>query len=591
MSDKKSSLINKLKNKKLIIASISVMVAAALAAAGYFVLSKKSAREFYLESEAKNFRKYSDHLKKLYRDFYASQEPYMDSRYRKRAELTADIKAEGDSPFGIAKAQNIIDIIEKCKVIINTKNNPKGKESLTNLSLLIEKSPIIDAIAFTRDGKLGFTVPVLTPDRYFMLDINRVDEVYNRFNIPFRPKRFVKKADIAQTIKFNDTELDEIAKEYGSLISGLIEEKDVKYGKNVVLKVGGKEVKGREVVVTLGSDKTKKLIRQALDKASEDNRMLRLTYENYADILGLVGDTGLLQLVDVLNETGYLQLNENIMAILESMDIKKNLEGFKSDIKEFGSKSGYPEGLKMALVLDKSGNILDRKVSVSFIRSSGGQKSSIDIHTGSNDIKNDNFKNGFFTLRLTKTGPGGEKLLDALTINSKLTATPKNEDEKGRVELIYEKNKGGNVEFAVAAGVDIDRSTDRLTLKRNNIMKYNIEVHGDSPDITDRFYGEISMVSGENKKQKTRNTSTGIVVNADLPSFGMKPLVLKFNLVQEDRFDIQEFSLPEVQAARSVDLNTIPDADLKKVEEEIMASFGTFYMSNKSLIDSVTGNR
>jgi len=590
MADKTAFFINRLKNKKLAAVSIFVIVAVVLAITGYLVFSGKSARQFYLDAEAKNFKKCSEHIKKIYSKFYKGQEPYIKDMHRSRIELTADIQSEGDVVFGIQNSRSIMDVIRKCKLIIDNKSKPAEKESLTNLSLLVDKSPIIDALIFTGKDKLGFTVPVLTPDRYFTLDLDKIDEVYERFGIPVRPKKIAKKAEFARTIKFSGEELDAMAKEYGSLISGFIAEEDVKYGKDVVLKVGDREVKGREVIVTLGEDKTEELIGQVLDKASGDDRLLRLTYENYADVVGLFRDMGFFQLVDVLDETGYMRLNDIIKkGFLDRLNVSKDLKGFKDSLKEVGSGYKYPDGLKMVLVIDKSGNILERKASVTYIPGKDGEKRVIDIYTGINDVKNVGFNNGFFTLTLTRTGTAGEKLEDTLTVNTRFAQSSENDDGKGRVEIIYRKSRDEDTKFAVKAGVDIEKSTDQLTLKKNTIAKYNMEFQGDRPDITDRFYGEIKTVAGENKKRKIKNVSTGTVLNADMPSFGMKPLTLKLNLAREDRFDIEDFSLPEPEAATTVHLNTASEDDLKKVGEEIMASFGTFYMNNKSLIDAVTG--
>lgn len=586
MNEENISFLHRFKNKKVILVFISVLVVLILASTVYLVLSKKSAKQFYLESEGRNFRQYAEQIKKAYKDFYTTQEPYMNSINKRRVEITADLESASDKPFGISNAKGIFDVIEKSKLVIDTKNNQKMKSSVTKASLLLDKSPLMDAEIFTKDRQLAFTVPVLTPDMYFTVNLDKLDDVYKRFNIPLRPKEFISSPDIASRIKFSDPELDNVIKDYGPFISGLIDEKDVKYGKNVVLKVGDRERRGREVTVTLGGEKTKSLLKALADKAASDDVLLKLTYGNFADVAHLFDEAGFFQLFDTLEKWGYLSLNENIKAPLDSLNVKKDMEEFKSTFKNAFSRMSYPEGLKMTVVVDKSGNILDRKLDIPGLQDDSGRKFSIDVHSGKNDTSIINFKNSFFNLGITKIGPEGEKLRQVYGISSHILLQPENGDEKGKIEFKYEKSRGESVEFAFGGKLDIDRSTDKLTLKKNNSIKYNFEILGDKPDIIDRVKGEVLMSTARNNKLKTRNTNTVVTVNVSMPSFDLKDTTLKISLAAEDKFEIEDFNLPDIQNARTVDLNNISDTELQKVEEEIMKSFGTFYFNNKSIIDA-----
>jgi len=455
--------------------------------------------------------------------------------------------------------------------------------------LSLEKAPIADAAIFTNGSQLGFTIPVLMPDRYFTLNTDNIDSFYDRFNIPIRPKRLISKADIARTIRFSSRELDNISKDYGAFISRFIREEDVKYGKTLTIKVGNEETKGREVMVMLDSANTEALFKGLLNKIAADDTLLKTTYGSSTDISGLLVQTGIFEMYGLLEESGYLQLNDFLKEIISSANIKKDLDGFKKALKGLADRTRYPDGLKMVLVIDGAGNILDRRLDISYERNDGSVKCRIGIHSGSNDIKRKDLKNGFCDIEISNITGGGERLSGLLSIDARTTYLPKNNDEKGTVGITYAYKKNDIEQNAIQLKLDISDSTEALTMKKSNMIKYDIEFRADNASVIDRLNGEINSTSGKNNKLKTESKNTGITINLALPSMNLENMTLKLNLTSEDRFDIEEFSLPQVQTANSIDLSNISDEGLAKLEEEILASFGTFYLSNKPIIDAVMG--
>lgn len=592
-SEVRMRILNKINKKMIIIISISVLTAAALLATAYLTMFSKQARQFYLEAEAKNFKKYSDQIKQIYGDFYSDQKPYIEGNYKKRVEVTADIKSEDTKIFGLSNAQGIFDIINKCKVVVDSKNNPAVNAGLTNISLLLEKAPLIDITVFKKDRQLGFTVPVVLPDKYFTLNLDKLDDVYDRFYkrydlLPIKPKRVVSAVGMAKTIRFSNEELDSTAKNYGTFISALLEDKDVQYGKNVIIKIGNEVKKGREVAITLDSVKTKKLLQGIAEKMSNDDVLLKMTYENYADVIKMLDEAGLFQALKVFDEQGYLKINDTVKGLLNTLNIKKDIPGFKGALKKFLSDVDYPDGLKMTVVIDSSGNILDRKVTIN-ASSNDNAGRVININTGTNDVKNDNFKTGICSIKLIDTLKDGNTYTREYSINSTIIPTGKN--EKGGIVINYTGKKNDNLELSTQVNLDIDRNTDELTMKDNSTVKYVVRWAKDKNSSEgDKLSGELSSVSWKNNKLKTRNKNTTLTMNADLPSSGLKNTSLKLDFKKEDKFDIGEFQLPQLSNSNTIDLNNVTDKDLEKVEGEIEASFGTFYLKNKPIVDAVMGN-
>jgi hypothetical protein len=580
--------VKKAFNKKLLIpifCGAIVLISAVVAAVT--MLSAKPARSFYLETEGRNFIKYSNQIKNSYKEFYSGQEPFISGTYKSRYEAAVDITTENKEAFGLKNIQSILDIVRKFKLVVEYNNNTKAGQSLTRASLLMESAPLLDAEVYRNGEQVGITVPVLIPDRYFTFDRSKLDSIYDRFGIPVKPKILPRSVDIAKTIKFSDLDLDTVKSSYGSFISSLIEDKEVKYGKNVEIDVNGNNTMGREVIVTLDGLKTKKLVQSITEKISNDDLLLGLTFGNFAGIVKLYDEAGLLQAVKALSDYGYIKLGANTKNMPASFDIQKSMENFKSAIKEFGAASSFPDGLGMTIVVDKSGNILDRKLSMAYA-GTDGIKYKISLHSGTNDIKNDNFDNGFCDISVEYKNSGGNTLVNEVSVAANLVPGKGEGNKKGRVLVNYIGKKDGKQEFSARAVLDIDKNTDAKTLKDNNIVKYSIELLGSKPDSPDKLSGEINTVSWKNNKSKMNNINTLLTINADIPSLGMKNTSIKLDLKKENKLDA-EFSLPEVDPATVTDIGSMTDKDMKKLMDDIYASFGEFYLQNQPLVDALTG--
>ena len=564
MSGVKEFILKKINNKTVIFVLIAAVLVVILLGTAFMFFFSKTAKQFYLESEAKNFKKYSDQIKQMYRGFYSAQKPYIEGSYKKRLEVTANLKSEDTELFGVENIQGIFDIINKCKVVVDSKNNVSANTSISNIALLLEKAPLVDATVFKKDKQLGFTLPIVLPNRYFTLNTDKLDEVYDRFYkryemLPIKPKRAINIVDLAKTIKFSDVELDSIAKDYGSFVSSLIEDMDVEYGSYLTIKVGDGVIKGRKVSVVLDSLKTKKLIGGLLDKMSNDD-----------------------------DEQGYLKIDKNIKDLLSTLNTKKDVAGFKASLKKFLSRVDYPEGLKMTLYIDSLGNILERKVDIS-LSSKDNERYAVNIVTGTNSIINNNFKTGICNLKITNMMKDGNVLTREYSVNSNII--PINKNEKGTVVANYTGKKNDALELSTQVDLDVSSSLDELTMKNNSSIKYVISWLKDKTEKSgDKIIGELSRVSWKNNKLKTKNENTSLTINAQMHHAGLNNTSLKLNLNGEDKFDIGEFQLPQLSASNIIDLNTVSDKELEKVEGEIAASFGTFYLKNKPIMDAVMGN-
>lgn len=577
------------KRRIVLIASILVLAVAATIAAVYLISPGRTARDFYFKAESKSFKSYTDWIKKSYSDFVESRQPYLTSNYKRRTELTAEVGSSTGRPFGLENAQGVFDVLKRCKLIVDAKRSPTKKASLTDVSLLLEKTPFADAVVFRNDRQLYFTVPVLTPDRYFTLNLDRINEVYDRFGIPVKPQRLVNSNDIAETLKFDGNELDKSAAGLGDFITGIIEAGDVKYGNNAELTVSGKKVSGREVLVKLDGKKSSELIKGLAQRYAADKSLVGLTYGNTAAVSELFGQAGFFRLFEYLDKTGTLALSESEKKLVSAMNIAYDAEGFTKNLTDTVNSLEFPEGVNMKLVIGKSGDILDRMLDTVVTDTRSSKSFKIGIHTGSSSILTDDCRNRFIEVTADSNNSTGKNTRSVFKLNSAFTPSETKGDENGILEASWSSELEGTLQASTGVRLDLTESTDSITLKKNNICKYSIEMKYAGMDKGNILSGEVNTVSWSNKKLNTRNWTSGITINADMPSFGVQNFSASLNLAREDKLEFEAFELPAVNTSGTVDLNTATKEELDRVQEEILASFGVFYMTNKPIIDAVLG--
>lgn len=577
------------KKKTVLIVLAAVLAAAAVFAAVYFLSRGPSARDFYFKAEGKNFKLYADRIKKNYADFIEEQQPYLTGDHRKRLELTAEVSSGDARPFGIQNATGIFDIIKRCKLIFDTRYSPAGKKSLSEVSLLLEKTPFADAEVFTNDRQLYFTVPVLTPDRYFTLNADRIDEVYDRFGIPVKPRKIFTLSETAKTLKFDPGLFDKGTAGLGKLIKETIGEGDISYGNRTELTLSGEKVKAREVLVRLDGNKSSELLKGLAKIYAADKDLLAYTFGNAAGLSGLLDQAGLFRLFEYLDKTGTVVLNDSEKGLVSAANIKSDAAGFVKSITEAANSLSFPDGLSMKLIIDNSGNILDRTLDVPIVDARSGRSYKTAIHTGSTGIRVDDCRNRFVEVAVDSKDSAGKDYRTTVSLNSAFTPTGKSGDEDGKIELAWSGVANGVQQGSISLKLELSGATDAATLKRKDTCRYTLEMAYAGMDKSNVISGGVDTESSRNKKLNTRNWTTDVTVKAVMPSFGVSDFSAAFRLVKEDKFGIEAFELPAVDASRTVDLNTASQEGLSKVENEILASFGVFYITNKPIIDAVLG--
>ena len=592
-----------LKNKKIILIAVAPIVVAVIVLAAVKLLWKEDAREFYFRAESGNFKKVSQRLDKSYALLQETQKPYKTTPYKRHMELKADVTS-GGKPFGMENADRLYDLIKSSKLVVDTQRQPSEDTAVSNVTLLVERVPFIDATAFTKAGTLYFTVPVLMPDKYFSTNINKLDEVYDRFSLPVRPKRLVNAADIARTLKFDEPSFDESAKKLGKVFSGWIGKDSVKYGGMKEFTISGQAHTGREVLVSLNTATATELIDGLFSSVSSDDALIALTYGNFADLSTMLDDAGLFRLSEYLDQTGSVVLNDSEKKFEQRLNVRKDIEAFRNSLKNGFERYSVKNGLEMAVVIDNAGNILDRKLTMDLAAKDGTEDINVDVHTGSSNDVFEDCRNRFITVKLTQKTAQGSTVKEFSMIPAFDRA--KGTNTKGKIALSYAMTSNDTVISGTDVNLNFTGTTDTQTLKRNDVMGFQVKIHGGGAGIEGQLSksaagsaaalkddgtieGELNKVSWNNKKLNTKSQTVKVSVKADLPTFGIKDLSAVIDLTGEDKLGIEPVILPEVQKDKITDLDTVSDAELSRLEQEMLASFGTFYFTNKPIFDAVLG--
>jgi len=574
-------------NKKIIIIVIALLaVAVAVYAAVKLAGLNVDAREFYFKAESKNFNRYAEWINENYLKFMEKQKPFIEEANRRRFEVTADIQSGGE-PFGLKDAGRLFDLIKRSKLVVDTRRQPQDRTALSEISLLIEKAPFFDVELFSKDRMLYFTVPVLMPERYFSVNLDEADDVYNKFSIPVKPKRLVNNANIAKTLQFDKKSLDEALKMLGGIFTEAIIEDSVRYGDEKEIAISGKTVKGKEVLISLDEVSVTKLLNALAAFFGTDGTLIPYSYGNFADIAALLKDAGLFDLFYYLDESGIVVLNDSEKALVRMLSANKDIEGFRKALKSRLEGCVIKDGVQMAVIIDREGNILDRKLSFNLSTSDGSKSYKVDINTGVTSTNYEDCRNRFVKAVIEETGNDGN---DGNAIELQFTSAfekKKNDDEDGSISVKWKIDPPDKDAYGADISLDITGETNTETLKRNDILKFNVTVYDESGD--NKISGEVSKVSWKNKKLNTENNTTKISVQADLPAFGVEGLSAGINLACEDSFGIQQFEIPDLSMKKVTDLNAVSDKELDQLNVEVMASFGSFYMANKSVFDALLG--
>jgi len=573
------------RGKRNLLIAVGVLAAVAIL---YFVtrlFMTEAAEELYLKAEKRNFDKAVQLAEKTYAGFMEKQAPYLKQAHRRRTEISAELNADGGA-FGTIDIDGISRVLGKSKLVIDTKKQPGEGNSITNVSLLLEKVPFLDAELISNRQSLYFSVPVLMPGKYFSAERDRLDELYDKFSIPVRPKKLPSGLEIASVLEFDAAGFRESADKLNSAVSKYFTKDTVKYGEQRDLLISGETVMGMEIVVTLNEESATALLHELTGLIAQEDALLRYTYGNFAGLSTLAEDAGLFQMVEYMDQTGIAVMNEIERGFLESLKADHDVDGFRKVFQETMNRYRVKDGLRMTVVVDRDANILERKLVLNMQNSQGDGGIVLDIATGCSNTSFEDARNRFTDIVATRYGKG--EVAERITeLHIKPEFIKNGNETQGSIAMEYAVTPQGGERTGIKADLKYLSKPDELTLKNNKTVEFKVKLYGETGDGT--LEGEWNNTSWENNKLNSRNSISKLSFYADLPFLGINNFSGVINLAGEDRFGIEPFELPEISQDRVTDLIAATQDDLNRIEMEIFASFGAFYLNNKPFFDAFIG--
>ncbi len=576
----------KVRWKNVIIAAAVIVFAAALFFTVYSQLTKKSITDIYIDAESKKFNETAGNIESYYTDFINKQKPYLESANSSRTEFTVDIDGGAES-FGLD--ETISEILGKTKLIVETKRQPERDISVTEANLLLERAPFINAQLFSDRDTIWAAIPDLMPDRYFSVQRDKLDGFYDRFSIPVKPLKIISGSEIASNISFGAEAFRESARKLGDIYAGYLTDETVIDNGSVTVQIDGQPIEGREILILLDEEKATVLLEELLTAISDDDVLLQYTYGNFANISELLDDAGIFRLLGFMDETGAMTLSDYEREILNRLNVTRDIEGFKDRLKIKAASYRLKDGLKMKVVLDKNGDIFYRETHLDFLDAAGSGSFAADIVTGSGSSSPDGPNHRLASVTVAQYGAGGADAVGRITELSVASSIkkPKGSQAEGNLDIIYAVTPDGGVRSETNMVIDFSGRTDDKTMKRTNSVKLRAGITGDTGEGS--INADIESSSWENRKLNKSNSSMEIKLAADLPFLGIENFSAAIGIADEGTFAIEDFSLPEFDQEVVTDLYTASDAEINKLEMEIMASFGAFYLNNRYIFDALLG--
>ncbi len=578
------------KDKKVAIITIGIIISiACLFTVVYTLVSKKTPKEFYIKAEEENFKKYSNHIKKVYDDFYKEQIPFIENKYQKKLDISVqDINVQGDKFSSINNL--IIPIAKKLSLMFDYNNNVKDSQSLSTISVSLSKSRFVDAYIYSEADNTKCFIPVLVPDKHYLVNNESVDKIYSQLNIPIRPKRVLGPVDIVKTLKYSDDVFNKVMKAYGILISNFIDERDVTYGLKKTVKIGQDSIDCQEVIIVLNSKKTENLLKDVIKKIASDDDLIRLTYENYADIIKLVNEAGIFDIFSALNKYGIIKLSNSMSDLIDTINVKKDTGAFKDFIKLFSENVVVPNDISMKLLIDKSYNIVDRQININNVNMpnlSSKNKYSININTGTNDIKDENFNTMRFNLIFDLTNRAGDNDTQKVSFNSEYANMLGNILKSKIIKVEYEHRSNDipkllaslNLELA-DNDVDLDKDKNATLVSDIN---YKLSFSKDDSNNINTLKGNINSETRRNDKMKTENNLITLNINLKAPSIDLKSASAILSINRYNKLNV-DFGDSDVVVGTPVDTKNMNGNGINQVCDEINKSIHEFIIKNVSII-------
>jgi len=552
-----------MKNRNLYILIAAILVVAVIAVITLLATGRnKNVKDLYFQTETKIFVNFISDIIKEYNDSIAKTKPFREQPSRTRYEISAKISNPGSSANQddsnnqgssgstlISIPEQAVDVINSSKLVLNSRYDLKNDIKTGSLSFLLEGQSFLDINTFLDKDIIGLQIPVLY-DKYFVFNKNNVSSALNRFGIDIPVKRILTPSVIRGILTIAPVEFKDIFTDYIKFLEESVTEQHISITRNVKLKQveypmnnqntetvfkpeatsKNKLASGKYDIFTvkLGEDEFKAAAKKTINMLCIDKRLFNIT-------LGKV-----YQVLEMLKDAGYFDLSQDLETTYNQVKRYEDIDMLKQDLLNMVDNASFSEGFNMTLTVDKSGNMVDRKISFESKMKSEAKRM-FNLHTGQ-----------FFT---------------------KLAIEQESNESQDGNSLVHE-NRNALIELE--------------TVRQDGVGEKFIHINCIN-NIWPDFEALINTrkTSSEDNKKKTVNTNYILDIDLTCMKFGMEKGNILIDVNKEDRYGI-DFKLPEINEDTAIDVKSITDDGIERAKMEIQFSSAKFLLTNQYLINAFT---
>ncbi|MGE7767609.1 hypothetical protein [Peribacillus sp. NPDC096540] len=522
------------KKKTLIITAVLVCIIISVSVAA---IIHKSPKELYLLAEYKTYQNSKEEWVNRYGNSIEFQEKMM--KQPSSSEMTLSGNVEMDSLGNDPDFEKFQELLRKVSLTANTEQDPISKQGHYKLALNVEKENALDMEMFQSKDKLGLKVPVLY-EKFFYLNFDEYGEFMRRTDPSYDGPDNLEVSDLEwQDLKLTEKEQEYIQKRYGIFLMDRLEVENFKVKKGVEYKHEGETVKLREVTLKLSASETKNLLNDFMDQLIEDNKLHNM-------------------IVNRAQKVAKASAMAEDVEVLDTKEMKQQLVNGLKDAKIEMKDISFPNGFSSTLLIDKSEQIIDRKVTMDV-----GGNSRVNIEMNSKNIPygNDQIFE-YFSVALSPEKDEDSQVMFQVTND---VAVNKNKrSENLMASFMYEEyGETEEIKFTMKSDI-IGEKGGKQSITRNSNL--NI-AGGDFSDMPSDFKGAIKQMSDLNLKKDYSNVKFEVKLGLedDLDS-GTVTVKLDSKTKLKDKVDLPDL---ELDSGEGLSVVNISENEMYKIQKEV----------------------
>jgi hypothetical protein len=508
----------------------------------------KSPKTIYLEAEAKSLSELSADVTDLVSEYETYMKPYLEKPVHTTMEIS-DIHVDATLPD--PQAQNVLDLVKSAKLVVDSSSDQQTQQQFAKTELYVKDKKLIGMELFMDQNRIGFAVPDLYK-KYGVIDLKDRDALKEKYGIDGLPKRFVTYNDMYNAVKFSREEVSGIAKEYAMLYVNNLKDSQVTLKKDATFSEEGYQTSARELTITFTAEELQTLLTQIAEKAKADEKLLDLIYNRYQNVAKLLIDSGYPDVKEITKEEF-------------KQEYVKGFDDMISGLKEGQEKAG----LKVVLLVNDDDQILSRKL---VVLNKQGKEEPVSLQHVS-------FTNGADTVeRFTLVGDeNGEK--GEMTVSCK--ATKQNEKTTGSFAILFKSTVNGQEKELMDLTAKF--STTKLGDKEDATYDFTVKGKGETDPQSYSFSGTVT--ASATKSDSVHDSQYDIKLNFDQAAPDM-PKSLGLKVKAKEEFG-KEVTLPPLTADNSINLATLTDADMVRLQQELGTAAQQYMLSNMQLFQEL----